>query len=58
MILTNLHSVFFKGIECIAKLIDNELSRAFMATNNDIEGKYTILMDASIALQKCIKGCT
>ena len=48
----------YERIESIAKLVDNELPRAFMATNNDIEGKYTILKDASIALQKCIKGCT
>ena len=47
----------YERVECIAKLIDNELPRAFIATNNDIEGKYTILKDASIALQKCIKEC-
>jgi len=48
----------YERIESIARHIGTELPQAFMETNMDIDGKYMVLKNTSIALQKCIKGCS
>ena len=49
----------YERIESIARLIDKELSRAFVEMNDNVQqGKYVVTRNASIALQKCIKTCS